>query len=119
MLFVRDVRRVTRFYVGVFGAYVRSVDDRHAALDIRGFRLVIHEVSVPLPPFDASKLPERRESAAIRVDYPVTDIVKARNEAKQHGGSIDDQPPSWAPPGTQFFLGFDPEGNVFGVTQAA
>jgi len=115
VLFVRDVRRVTRFYTAVFGAHVLAVDDRHAALDVRGFRLVIHETTPRLPPSEAG-LPERREQAAIRIDYRIEDLVDARIAAKQHGGQLDESPPPWAPPGTNFFLGFDPEGNVFGVT---
>jgi hypothetical protein len=35
------------------------------------------------------------------------------------GGDIDGHPPSWAERGANFFLGYDPEGNVFGVSQEA
>jgi predicted enzyme related to lactoylglutathione lyase len=118
LLFVRDVRRVTRFYVATFAAHVLAVDDRHAALDVRGFRLVIHEISGPPALPDEGNAPVRRESTAIRLDYVVTDVSSARNAAAQHGGQIDELPPRWAPAESKIFLGFDPEGNVFGVTQS-
>ncbi|HTU67061.1 MAG TPA: VOC family protein [Steroidobacteraceae bacterium] len=115
LLFVRDVRRATRFYVAVFDAQVRAVDDRHAALDVRGFRLVIHVMS-PVDAEAEDQPPHRRESTAIRLDYVVNNIEKARVAAQIHAGHIDEQPPQWAPSGSRFHLGHDPEGNVFGVS---
>jgi hypothetical protein len=32
---------------------------------------------------------------------------------------VDDAPPEWAARDANFFLGYDPEGNVFGVSQGA
>ena len=115
VLFAKDARRVARFYVRVFGAKVLAEDVYHAALDVHGFRLIVHQI----PPHLAKDVeihnpPWRRESGAIRLDYPVDDIVEARNAARQLGGQIDDAPPAWAEPESRFFLGFDPEGNVFG-----
>jgi predicted enzyme related to lactoylglutathione lyase len=114
VLFVRDVRCVTRFYVAVLEANVLAVDDRHAALDVRGFRLVMHEITPALPPLGEAP-PTRRQEAAIRIDYRVEDVVSARSAASRHGGQIDELPPAWAPEATRFFLGHDPEGNVFGI----
>jgi predicted enzyme related to lactoylglutathione lyase len=117
VLFAKDAHRVAKFYVGVFGATLLVEDDHHAALDVGGFRLIVH----PIPPhltaeIDIHNPPARLESGAIRLDYPVDDVVKARIAAKQLGGQIDEQPPGWASAEMRFFLGFDPEGNVFGVT---
>jgi len=116
VLFAKDARRVARFYVEVCGAAVQVEDEQHAALDVQGFRLVIHRI----PEHHAKHLdirnpPLRRESGAIRLDYAVADLVKARIAAKQLGGQIDDASPAWAPARSRFRLGFDPEGNVFGV----
>lgn len=116
VLFAKDARRVAQFYVGVFGAVVRAEDEHHAALDVSEFRLIVHQI----PPHLAREIeignpPLRRESGAIRLDYPVGDLVKARIVAKQLGGRIDDLPPPWAGGDSHFFLGFDSEGNVFGV----
>jgi predicted enzyme related to lactoylglutathione lyase len=115
VLFAKDARRVARFYVSVFGATMLAEDDYHAALDLGGFRLIVHQI----PPHYAKDVevrnpPLRRETGSIRLDYPVDDIVKARNAARDLGGQIDDAPPAWAVADSRFFLGFDPEGNVFG-----
>ena len=119
VLFAKDSRRLSRFYVDVFGARTLAEDEHHAALDVRGFRLIVHQI----PPHFAKDVeirnpPSRRESGAIRLDYPVDDLVKARNAARQLDGQIDEMPPAWAGKESRFFLGFDPEGNVFGVSAA-
>ena len=117
VLFARDARRVGRFYVEVFGATVLMEDSQHAALDLRGFRLVVHMIPTPLSrAIEIRNPPLRRESGVIRLDYRVADLVKARIAAKQQGGQIDDASPPWAAKDSGFFLGFDPEGNVFGVS---
>jgi hypothetical protein len=101
----------------VFEAVVLAEDDQHAALDVRGFRLMVHQIPAHLAgDIDIRKPPLRRESGAIRLDYPVGNLVKARNAAVRLGGQIDEQPPGWAGAEMCFFLGFDPEGNVFGVS---
>jgi hypothetical protein len=58
---------------------------------------------------------QRRELGAIRLDFPVSDLASARRAAARLGGGIDEQPPPWAGRDIGFFLGQDPEGNVFGV----
>jgi catechol 2,3-dioxygenase-like lactoylglutathione lyase family enzyme len=116
VLFAKDARRVARFYTDVFGATVVAEDDHHAALDVGGFRLIVHQIPPHLArDIEIGNPPLRRESGAIRLDYPVGDLVKARIAAKQLGGQIDDLPPRWAGGDSHFFLGFDSEGNVFGV----
>jgi predicted enzyme related to lactoylglutathione lyase len=119
VLFAGDARRLARFYVVVFGASVLAEDDQHALLDVGSFRLIVHQI----PPHAAKDVathspPLRRESAAMRLDYAVDDLVKARISARQLGGQVDEQPPEWAGPQSRFFLGFDCEGNVFGVADA-
>ena len=117
VLFAKDARGLARFYVGVFDGKMVAEDEYHAALDVRGFRLIVHQIPARfMKDIEIRNPPERRESGAIRLDYPVDDLVKARNHAKQLGGQIDDAPPGWASAASRFFLGFDPEGNVFGVT---
>lgn len=116
VLFARDARRVARFYTAVFGAIPVSEDESRVALDLRGFRLVIHAIPAHLAKdVEIGDPPVRREMTAIRLDYPVDDLVMARHAAASLGGGIDDAPPPWAGPDSRFFLGFDPEGNVFGV----
>ena len=61
--------------------------------------------------------PKRRVSGAIRLDYPVASIEKSRTAARELGGDIDVAPPAWADRDANFFFGYDPEGNQFGVRQ--
>jgi predicted enzyme related to lactoylglutathione lyase len=117
VLFARDARRLAQFYVAVFGAAVSTMDADHAALDLGAFRLVIHQIPGHLAKDIEIRVPPlRRESGAIRLDYPVEHVVDARSAAKHLGGQIDDAPPPWADTSSRFRLGFDPEGNVFGVS---
>jgi extradiol dioxygenase family protein len=116
VLFAKDARRLTQFYSGVFGGRVLTEDDHYASLDVRGFRLVVHQIPAHYAKdIEIGVPPLRRELGAIRLDYPVDDLVGARSIAKQLGGQIDELPPGWAGADRHFFLGFDPEGNVFGV----
>jgi predicted enzyme related to lactoylglutathione lyase len=116
VLFAKDARALSRFYVSVFGASVSTEGEQYAALDVRAFRLVIHQIPAHLAKeIEIGSPPVRRESGAIRLDYRVADVTNARNAARQFGGQIDDASPAWAGPDAQFFLGFDSEGNVFGV----
>ena len=118
VLFAKDARRVGTFYFEVFGFAVRSSDEFHSRLDCGGFELLVHQIPEELARDVVVKSPpERRERGAIRLDYPVSNLANARRRAKQLGGRIDDDPPAWAEGDTSFFLGFDPEGNVFGVSE--
>ena len=65
----------------------------------------------------SSSPPKRRVSGAIRLDYPVANIEKSRTAARSLGGDIDVAPPEWADRTANFFFGYDPEGNQFGVRQ--
>jgi predicted enzyme related to lactoylglutathione lyase len=49
------------------------------------------------------------------LDFPVQSIDDSRRKALSLGGDIDDVPPNWAVGRTDFFFGYDPEGNQFGV----
>jgi hypothetical protein len=116
LLFAKRLGVVAEFYQVVFGAHVSRSDANHAVLDFDGFNLMIHQLPAHLAVAVAVKSPpERREQSAIRLDYPVDDLAHSRSEAARLGGVIDDTPPPWAANDTTFFLGHDPEGNVFGV----
>jgi predicted enzyme related to lactoylglutathione lyase len=119
VLFVKDASKVKRFYIEALGGLLLREDAHYAVIDWQGFHLVVHEI----PPHLASSIvvnvpPERRESGSLRLDYPIADVAKARAAAKRLGGQIDDAPPAWAEGDTRFFLGYDPEGNVFGAKSA-
>jgi len=116
VLFAKHARRVAQFYVAVFAGTLRAEDAHHASLDVGGFSLVVHAIPAHLAKdVEIRNPPLRREMAAIRLDYSVGDLAKARSTATELGGQIDDEPPGWAGEERRFFLGFDPEGNVFGI----
>jgi hypothetical protein len=116
VLFAKDARSLTGFYAGVLAGTVLREDPQFALLDWGGFHLVIHQVPAHLASeVLVSTPPQRREQGALRLDYPVDDVTRARDAARRMGGAIDDAPPSWAGNDASFFLGYDPEGNVFGA----
>jgi predicted enzyme related to lactoylglutathione lyase len=116
VLFARDQERVAAFYEALLAASVNSRDAHHTALSCAGFELLVQQIPLHSLPTSAAREPvQRREQAALRIDYPVADLQRARREAIRLGGRIDEQPPPWAQDRTDFFLGQDPEGNVFGV----
>ena len=118
VLFARDFRRVAVFYSRVLGMTHESGDDGHALLKHDDFELVVHQIPRHLAEgITISDPPVRRESGAVRLDHPVGDVANSRALAKSLGGAIDEFPPPWADADTNFYLGFDPEGNVFGVSQ--
>lgn len=118
VIFAKDLQKMASFYREVFGARVSRSDAHHELLELAGFHLVVHQIPHELAKsIVISSPPERLESNAVRLNFPVADIVRARRNAQRLGGQIDDRPPAWATD-ESLFLGFDPEGNVIGVTPA-
>jgi predicted enzyme related to lactoylglutathione lyase len=114
VLFARDQRRVAAFYEAMLGASITNGDAQHSVLSCAGFDLMVHQIPAHLlPPVAPGEPALRREQVALRLDFPITDLPRARREAARLGGSIDEQPPPWASGDARFFLGQDPEGNVF------
>ena len=120
VLFAKDMRRVTSFYCDALGLECDSQDNNHAMLKHSGFELIVHQIPAHIAAtMRVANPPDKRESGSLRLDYPVASIEASRTLAASHGGRIDQDPPSWAERGTNFFLGYDPEGNVFGVSERA
>jgi glyoxalase superfamily protein len=116
VLFARDQKMVAEFYSKVGAVPIRVADQHHSVLQIDGFDFVVHQIpSHLLPPLTPGEPLRRREQSAVRLDFPVRDLAAARRAAAQSGGAVDEQPPPWAGGDTSFFLGQDPEGNVFGL----
>jgi predicted enzyme related to lactoylglutathione lyase len=114
VLFARDQKKMAAFYVAMLGADVATSDAHHTSLTCAGFRLMVQQIPARLLPALSPDEPvRRREASAIRLDFPIADVERARREASRLGGSVDAQPPPWADGDTGYFLGQDPEGNVF------
>ena len=117
VLFVKELDKVTAFYVGALGMASSSGDKDHTVLQCDGFELVVHRIPTPIAEtIVITQPPVRRVWGAIRLDLPVPSVSDARRLARSLGGDIDDAPPQWAGPKANFFLGYDPEGNQFGVS---
>jgi len=120
VLFVKDLRTVASFYATALEMTVIASDEYHWRLECHGFELVVHQIPQPMAAnIVLERPPKRRTWGAIRLDYPVADIEKSRNAARALGGDIDVAPPEWADRNANFFFGYDPEGNQFGVSQRA
>lgn len=118
VLFVKDLKRVSAFYCQALGMTCTASDEYHSRLNCCGFDLIVHQIPEHLS--HGSKLthpPERRVRGAIRLNFPVRSVEEARRLARVLGGEVDDAPPPWAEPTANAFLGYDPEGNVFKVSQ--
>lgn len=114
VLFARDQCRVAAFYEAVLGASVEDSDEAHTLLSCAGFELMVQRIPAHLlPPVTPGEPVQRREQSALRLDFPVRDVARARREAARLGGNVDELPPPWAGGDRSWFLGQDPEGNVF------
>jgi predicted enzyme related to lactoylglutathione lyase len=118
VLFAKDLRKVSAFYSGVLELTPTSSDEHHTCLNCRGFDLIIHQIPKHIADgISIQQPPERRVWGALRLNFPVRSVEDSRRAARSFGGEVDDTPPEWAGQSANFFLGYDPEGNVFGVTQ--
>jgi predicted enzyme related to lactoylglutathione lyase len=120
VLFAKDLSRVAAFYSAALGMTRGTSDESHTRLERSGFTLIIHQIPRHIADTIAiDQPPARRVGGSVRLDYPVENIDNSRAAAKSLGGDIDELPPAWADRGTNFYLGHDPEGNVFGVSEQA
>lgn len=120
VLFAKNLKMVAEFYVQAVGFACTFSDEHHWALSGCGFSLIIYQIPKQIADGITIQIPpERRVWGAIRLDFPVQSIADSRRAARSLGGEIDDVPPDWADRNANFFLGYDPEGNVFGASQHA
>ena len=120
VLFVKDLKRVATFYTQALGMSCTLSDEHHFILNCRGFNLIVHQI--PKHIADGVVLqqpPHRRVEGALRLNFPVQSIAETRRLARSLGGKLDYTPPEWAEPSANVFLGYDPEGNVFKVSEHA
>lgn len=118
VLFAKDLRAIAAFYSTALGMTVVASDEYHCRLACHGFELVVHQIPKHIADgIVIDRPPKRRVSGAIRLDYPVRNIEESRRRAQSLGGGIDDAPPQWADRTANFYFGYDPEGNQFGVAE--
>lgn len=118
VLFAKDQARVAAFYREALGFICTASDEDHSVLNCRGFDLIVHQIPKHiLDERDVEEVPRQRGNSAIRLNFPVDSIETARSFAASFGGHVDDSPPPWAPRDANIYLGHDPKGNVFKVSQ--
>lgn len=118
VLFVKDLAKVVAFYVGALGMTRASGDDDHAVLECGGFELIVHRIPKQIADtIVITQPPVRRVWGATRLDFPVASVHDSRRFARSLGGDVDDAPPPWAERDANFFFGYDPEGNQFGLSE--
>lgn len=118
VLFAKELDRTAAFYTTALGMMCTLSDEHHWALNGHGFDLIVHQIPKHIADeITVQQPPERRVWGAIRLNFPVQSIEDSRKVARSLGGEIDDAPPEWADRNADFYLGHDPEGNVFGVSQ--
>ncbi len=120
VLFAKNLSSVAAFYTQALDMSVLASDDHHVRLACDGFELVVHQIPLHIAAgIVLERPPKRRTEAAIRLDFPVQNLAESRRKALELGGSIDDAPPPWAASTANYFFGYDPEGNQFGVAENA
>ncbi len=120
VLFAKDLRKVSAFYSGALELKPIFSDEHHTRLNCRGFDLIVHQIPKHIAAgISMQQPPERRIWGALRLNFQVQSIADSRKVARSFGAEVDDAPPEWAEPKANFFLGYDPEGDVFGVEQHA
>ena len=118
-LFVQDLKRVSVFYAQALGMTESYSDEHHVILNCRGFNLIVHQIPQHLAAGITSEQPlHRRAEGALRLNLRVESIAETRRLARGLGGEVDDTPPAWAGPNATTFLGYDPEGNVFKLSES-
>lgn len=118
-LFVQDLTRVSVFYAQALGMTQTQGDEHHVILNCRGFNLIVHQIPQHLAAgITSAQPPHRRVDGALRLNFPVRSIAETRRLARSLGGEVDDTPPAWAGPNANTFLGHDPEGNVFKLSES-
>jgi hypothetical protein len=117
VLFAKDLDRVAAFYIGALSFERASGDRDHAILRGGGFELIVHQIPKAIADtIVITDPPKRRTSGTLRLDYAIASVEQARKLARSLGGDVDEAPPPWAARDADFFFGYDPEGNQFGVS---
>ena len=120
VLFVRDVRSLSRFYQDVASMRAIHDDEDHVVLEIPGFQLVIHALRAGPSSRRASEgKVVAREDSHWKLCLPVESIARARVRAAELGGLIKAPEHEWTARGFRACDGHDPEGNVLQLRESA
>ena len=113
VLYAKDIAKVGHFYADVAGLRLAHEEQDHLVLESDTFQLVV----VAIPSKRAASIhiaepPQRRENTAIKLVFPVSSLVAARQAAQLRGGELNAPSREWLFQGSRVCDGHDPEGNV-------
>jgi predicted enzyme related to lactoylglutathione lyase len=117
VVFVDDVARLAAFYQALANMTMLQADRKHAVLEIPGLQLTIH--ALHRSGSGTASSVQVRETAHIKLCFPVDSIARARTTAAGFGGEVWSANKEWEAGDRGFRAcdGRDPEGNVFQVRQ--
>jgi predicted enzyme related to lactoylglutathione lyase len=118
VLFTIDLARIAQFYETVAGLRVAGAEDDHVVLENGSFRLIIHQIPAQYAKhIRIDDPPAVREAGAIKLSFPVVSIADAREAAARLGGSVYPAGRESSYDSATVCDGWDPDGNVFQLSQ--
>lgn len=120
VLFAKDVARLAAFYAQVLAVVPKHAESEKVVIETQDFLLVIHAI----PPAVAATVeivspPVLRADVPVKLFLPVRSLAQARVSATALGGGLKAVDAEWSGPGFRACDGFDPEGNVVQLREAA
>ena len=120
VIFAKSPTTLAHFYAQVAQMVEIHRDEGHIVLEAGGFELVLHalpeqiaaEIHITMPP-------QIREDTPIKLCWPVDSLALARRTAASLGGQMGAETQQWQARGFRACDGYDPEGNVFQLREAA
>jgi predicted enzyme related to lactoylglutathione lyase len=120
VLFTVNLHPIAHFYEEVVGMQTFRTEADHIRLEIGSFRLTVHQIPERYAKNIVIKVPPVvREVSAIKLAFQVESIARCRALAANLGGKVYDPDREWSYESMTVCDGYDPDGNVFQLFQAA
>jgi predicted enzyme related to lactoylglutathione lyase len=115
MLYVKDLKRMTRFYADMLGTEPsnQTWTEAWANFDAGGIRFALHAVSTSIAEnIQIASPPVPRENEPVKLIFEVADVESERQRLESLGIQTIRRP--WQQPG-EACDAVDPEGNIFQI----
>lgn len=120
VLFGKDLPRLAQFYVQVAGLQVTVQETRLIVMESATYQLVLHAVPAEVAKrLEITRPPALRQDLPVKLVFPVASLAAARQQAEQCGGGLGTPAQEWEARNFRACDGFDPEGNVVQLREAA
>ena len=118
LIYAKDLQRLSEFYQSLLSMRLLGADAEHHVIASADMQLVIHAIPAHIAAtFEIATPPAPREEQAIKLFFTVPSLAAAAVQAASLGGALFG--PEYAGPGFRVRNGYDPEGNIFQVREAA